>query len=151
MEKKFWENVTYRQKTPECDLYVPSCLNQLYIKIEAFRWRLLQCEYEEENSRCLDRVPSWDCLNFFHAAGLHTGYFFIKPKKISKFPVVNLVELHCIFHYCNKIWKYFPLLLRTRSRCIHALIFQILIWFNHHFSNRTLKMTLVCCLHCEWS
>ena len=36
--------------------------------------------------------------------------FFIKLRKFSEHPVVDLVELHWLLHYCNLIWKYFPLL-----------------------------------------
>ena len=40
---------------------------------------------------------------FYMLQACMQGIFFIKPRKFSKVPVVNLVELHCSLHYCNEI------------------------------------------------
>ena len=40
---------------------------------------------------------------FYKQQACMQGIFFIKPRKFSELRMINHVEVHCIFHYCNKI------------------------------------------------
>ena len=38
---------------------------------------------------------------FYMLRACMLGIFFIKPRKFNELRLVNHVQLHCIFHYCN--------------------------------------------------
>ena len=55
----------------------------------------------QSSSKPTHRVGLDTAGTFYMLQACMQGNFFIKPRKFSKVPVVNFVELHCIFHYYN--------------------------------------------------
>ena len=53
---------------------------------------------------CRERLQKiFETTGILHAVGLHAGLLSIKSRKLCSGgkKVVNLIELHCIFRWCN--------------------------------------------------